>query len=153
MIIRNAVDSDIDALVSLLRDLFSIEADFTFDADKHRRGLKLLLDGCRKHKCVKVAEVNTDDGTEVVGMCTAQTLISTAEGGIVAMVEDLVVDSRFRGQGVGRMLMENIEVWSRMSELKRLQLLADTENKPALAFYKKNNWDPTQLICIRKKFR
>lgn len=135
--------------MNLLRELFAIETDFSFDADKHRRGLKLMVDGCRKHKCIKVAEIKD----EVIGMCSAQTLISTVEGGIVAMLEDLVVDKRFRGQGVGKMLLESIDAWSRISGIKRLQLFTDSKNKPAQAFYKKNNWDPTQLICIRKKFR
>ncbi len=108
-----------------------------------------MIDGCRKHKCIQVAEYNK----EVIGMCSAQTLISTAEGGIVAVVEDLVVDKRFRGLGIGRMLLESIEAWSRQSGLKRLQLLADSNNQPALHFYQQNNWQPTQLICIRKLFR
>lgn len=135
--------------MNLLEELFAIEADFTFDADKHRQGLKLMMDGCRKHKCIKVAEINK----KVIGMCTAQTLISTAEGGAAAIIEDLVVQSLWRGRGIGRMLLESIESWSNTCGLKRLQLLADSENVPALEFYRKNDWEPTQLICIRKKFR
>jgi GNAT superfamily N-acetyltransferase len=140
--------SDIDALVNLLKELFAIEVDFTFDADKHRLGLKLMIDGCRKHKCIKVAECDKN----VIGMCSAQTHISTVEGGIAAMVEDLVVQSLWRGKGIGRMLLESIESWSNTCGLKRLQLLADSANEPALDFYKKNGWKTTQLICIRKKF-
>jgi hypothetical protein len=36
--------------------------------------------------------------------------------------------------------------------MKRLQLLADAENEPALAFYGKSGWKRTQLICLRKRF-
>ena len=149
IIIRNAAYSDIDALVQLLKELFAIEADFSFDADKHRQGLQLMIDGCGKHKCIKVACA----GRQIVGMYSAQTLISTAEGGVVAIVEDLVVQSRWRGNGIGRMLLDEITSWSNVRQLKRLQLLADSENKPALAFYRKNSWKPTQLICLRKQFR
>jgi len=145
--IRNAAHSDIDALVSLLRELFAVEADFFFDADKQRRGLLLMLDGCRKHRCVRVAEQDN----EVIGMCSAQTLISTAEGGAVALVEDLVVKTGWRGRGVGRMLLASMEDWRRERGLKRLQLLADAENEPALAFYQNNGWKRTQLICLRKR--
>lgn len=134
--------------MSLLGELFAIEADFSFDAEKHRQGLTLLLDGCRKHECIKVADCNH----EVIGMCSAQTLISTAEGGMVALVEDLVVKNGWRGRGVGRMLLESMEAWSNSCGLKRLQLLADAENEPALAFYQKNGWECTQLICLRKRF-
>ncbi len=136
-------------LVSLLEELFAIESDFDFDAKKHRQGLRLMMDGCRKHKCIRVAEYNN----RVIGMCSAQTLISTVEGRMVAMVEDFVIQKQWQGKGIGRMLLENIELWSKICGLTRLQLLADSGNTPALKFYRKNGWEPTQLICIRKRLR
>ncbi len=45
--------------------------------------LSLLLEGCGKHKTVKVAVCRD----RIVGMCTAQTRISTARGDITAVVE------------------------------------------------------------------
>lgn len=146
--IRNARFDDLDTLTALLRQLFSIEADFTADAERQRRGLFLMLDGCLKHRCIKVAEV---DG-EVVGMVTAQLLISTAEGGTVALIEDMVVDSRHRGRGIGRQLMAAIESWSREHGASRLQLLADRTNFSGLDFYDKLGWCPTRLICLRRKW-
>ena len=145
--IRNAKRSDMDVMVDLLGELFSIEADFTIDKARQRRGLKLMLDGCLKHRCIKVAEAEG----QVIGMCTAQTLISSAEGGIVALVEDVVVDHRFRGRGIGRKLMESIEDWARSRGAMRMQLLADRANFSALDFYDKIGWRPTQLICLRRR--
>jgi ribosomal protein S18 acetylase RimI-like enzyme len=146
--IRNARRTDIDVMVSLLGELFSIETDFSIDKARQRRGLKLMLDGCLKHRCIKVAEVEG----QVIGMCTAQTLISTAEGGIVALVEDVVIALQFRGQGIGRKLMESIEDWARSRGAARIQLLADRTNFSALDFYDKIGWRPTQLICLRRKW-
>jgi ribosomal protein S18 acetylase RimI-like enzyme len=146
--IRNARLEDLDTLTMLLRQLFSIEAGFAVNADWQRRGLSLMLDGCLKHRCVKVAEV---EGV-VVGMVTAQLLISTAEGGTVALVEDMVVDSHYRGRGIGRRLMAAIEDWSRERGAKRLQLLADRTNFSALDFYDKIGWRPTRMICLRRKW-
>jgi GNAT superfamily N-acetyltransferase len=146
--IRNAQPEDLESLTALLRELFSIEADFAADAGRQRRGLASMLDGCLKHRCVKVAELEG----EVVGMVTAQLLISTAEGGIVALVEDMVVDSRHRGRGIGRQLMDAIESWSRERGASRLQLLADRTNFSALDFYDKIGWRPTRMICLRRKW-
>jgi hypothetical protein len=43
MLIREAVPIDIDLLVSLLSELFSIERDFTVDALAQTRGLELMI--------------------------------------------------------------------------------------------------------------
>jgi GNAT superfamily N-acetyltransferase len=145
--IRNAELKDLDALIHLLQQLFAIESDFEFDLGRHQSGLSLMLDGCLKHKCIKVAEA----GGRVVGMCTAQLLISTAEGGIVALIEDVVVDKSLRGRGIGARLLHSIEQWAHSRGATRLQLLADCDNHAALTFYEKTGWQRTQLICVRKK--
>jgi GNAT superfamily N-acetyltransferase len=145
--IRPATISDLDALVRLLGELFSIEADFEADAARQRRGLSMLLDSCGKHRCIFVAESQE----RVVGMASAQTLISTAEGGLSAVVEDVVVADGRRGEGVGRMLVRAVENWAADRGVLRLQLLADRTNTPALKFYESRGWKNTRLICLRKK--
>lgn len=145
--IRNARHGDMETLVELLGELFSLEADFSPDEGKQRRGLKMLLDGCGKHRCVKVADI---DGA-VIGMCTAQLMISTAEGAFSALVEDLVVHPAYRRQGAGRALLDAVELWARDHGASRLQLLADRDNDPGLAFYKTRSWKHTRLICLKKK--
>ena len=147
--IRNAQHQDIDAMVALLRELFTIEADFAVDEKRQRIGLSLLLDGCQKHRCVKVAELRG----QVVAMGTAQTLVSTAEGNQVALVEDMVVAPPYRRMGIGRQLMAAIEQWANQHGLARLQLLSDRTNFSALDFYDRIGWHPTQLICLRRKWK
>jgi GNAT superfamily N-acetyltransferase len=147
--IRNAGSGDLDAMVEFLRELFSIESDFTFNRGKQYSGLSLMLDDCGKHRCIKLAEA---DGA-VVGMVTAQMLISTAQGTPVALIEDMVVAAAHRGQGIGRQLMEAIEQWVHQHGASRMQLLAQRTNFAALEFYDKIGWVPTQLICLRKKWK
>ena len=145
-IIRTAKPSDIPQLVELLKALFAIEADFIFDQDKQACGLELLLNS---HKdCILVAEQLNE--TRILGMCTIQTLISTAEGGRVGLLEDLVVAADFRHQGIGTELLAEAFKWAERQCLKRLQLLADKNNEAALSFYEKQGWKSTQLICLRK---
>lgn len=146
-IIRNARHEEIETLVALLQQLFAIETDFKIDVQRHRRGLALMIDGCGKHRCVQVAEV---EGT-VVGMGTAQLLISTAEGGLVALVEDIVVDAQWRGRSIGRMLVAALEQWASLHGATRLQLLADRSNFSALDFYDRIGWRPTRMICLRRR--
>lgn len=144
--IREATLADVGELIELLYELFSIESDFIFDKAKHYQGLQLMLqDG--KNKRVWVAEA---DNRCIVGMCTLQVLISTAEGGEVGLVEDVVVKKQFRGLGIGSMLLNRMETLACEAKLLRLQLLTDKTNLPAIQFYKKMNWQPTLLICMRK---
>lgn len=145
LIIRSAARSDLDALVSLLGVLFSIEADFRPDPERQRRGLlRALTDPDRAG--VLVAE----RAGAVIGMVTAQLVVSTAEGGASAWIEDMVVAAPERGRGVGRRLLEAIEAWATARGASRLQLLADRENAPALAFYARLGWSATRLVCLRR---
>jgi ribosomal protein S18 acetylase RimI-like enzyme len=144
--IRTAKPSDIPQLVELLRELFTIEADFDFNQEKQACGLNLLIYSDKD--CILVAQLLNDDN--VLGMCTVQTLISTAEGGRVGLLEDLVVAADFRHQGIGAKLLAEAVHWAECRGLKRLQLLADKNNLSALNFYQKQGWESTQLVCLRK---
>jgi len=142
--IRSAAASDLPELVGLLQDLFAIEVDFQPDPAKQESGLRQLLATPGGH--IWVAEA----GGCVVGMCTLQVLVSTAEGGPVGLVEDVVVAAARRGCGIGGMLLAAAERWSRANGLTRLQLLADRDNHPALEFYRRHGWDETRLVGLRK---
>ena len=78
-------------LVALLRQLFAIEEDFRIDEERQRRGLAMLLDN--PQALILVAEA----AGRVIGMCSGQLLVSTAEGGPALLVEDVVVAEGFRG--------------------------------------------------------
>lgn len=145
-VIRLGVSSDIDALVKLLELLFQIEADFAFDRVKQRRGLEMLLSK-GNDSCLMVAELNK----EIIGMCSAQLLVSTAEGGLKAIIEDMVVAEHYRGQNIGGRLLTEIETWAGKQGAKRLDLLADCHNTPALQFYEHMRWSRTELIGLQKK--
>lgn len=144
--IRKATADDIDAMTDLLGELFSIEVDFIANPKKQRRGLTELL--AQDNSCVLVCE---EDG-QVVGMCTVQLLISTAEGGKAGLLEDLVVTDSRRGRGVGTALLRAAEEWSAGQGATRLQLVADAMNGPALQFYLGKGWASTRLVVLRKTF-
>ena len=144
--IRPARSEDIPHLCDLLSDLFVRETDFEPDVSRQTLGLNLLVNDQSGRSVVLVAESRD----ELIGMCTVQTLISTAEGGPVGLVEDVIVRADCRGHGIGARLLTEAIIWSKSRKLSRLQLLADRENGPALAFYSTCRWSPTSLICLRK---
>ena len=141
-----ARSGDIDALVGLLNVLFSIEQDFTPDEAAQRRGLELLL--ARPERGQVFVARHPVEG--VIGMVSAQLVISTAIGAPSAWVEDMVVQRPFRGQGVGKLLLEKVREWAVSKGAGRVQLLADADNAPALDFYRHLDWQPTRLFAWRK---
>ncbi|MGD9000216.1 MAG: GNAT family N-acetyltransferase [Granulosicoccaceae bacterium] len=143
--IRVATQDDIEAMMDLVQTLFAIETDFEFFSGKTRDGLGLLLARPDQAR-VMVAEYLGD----IVGMGTLQLLISTAEGGVVGLLEDMVVDENWRGRGVGRLLLQSLERWGIAHGVRRLQLLADRQNRPALSFYAALGWSATELVALRR---
>ncbi|HSH70080.1 MAG TPA: GNAT family N-acetyltransferase [Deferrisomatales bacterium] len=144
--VRPARPGDIEAMAGLLTELFAIETDFSANHSAQRRGLQLLL-GDTERCCVLVAGT----AAHVVGMVTVQVLISTAEGGPVGLLEDLVVGDGWRGCGVGSSLLRAAEAWAREHGLLRLQLLADWGNRDGLGFYRARRWQMTELVGLRRE--
>ncbi len=145
MFIRTAVPADIPALLELLEALFSVAADFQFDADKSRRGLELMLQN-PEQRTILVAEI---DG-QVVGMCSAQLIVSTAMGAPAIWIEDVVLRPEFRGRGLMPLLLLELERWATKRGAARFQVLCDSQNAPAMAFYPKVGFSQTQLLCLFK---
>ncbi len=142
---RLASPEDIPAMSALLAELFAIERDFDADAGRQALGLARMLEAPSRGRAVVAV-----DGEKVVGMVTGQLLVSTAEGGTSALVEDLVVAESHRGRGVGAGLLAEIERWAAATGTRRMQLLADRDNHRALGFYERSGWNPTNLINYRK---
>ena len=142
--VRPAVPGDVAVLTTLLELLFSVEEDFHFDETRQRKGLELMIGSpaC----CILAAEA----AGEVIGMCTGQITISTAEGGPALLVEDVVVKREWQGRRVGSRLLSALNNWAVDRSISRLQLLADRKNEGALGFYKKLGWQVTRLIALRK---
>ncbi len=139
--------ADIPALIDLLAGLFALEKDFAVDAAKQRRGFELLLAQQGDRALLLVAR---SQAGEVVGMASAQLVISTAEGAPSAWIEDVVVRPDSRGRGIGRALLEALLAWAQSQGATRAQLLADAGNTPALQFYRRSGWQSTRLAAWRR---
>jgi len=141
----SALHSDISELSALLTLLFTIEQDFNPDLAKQQQGLKLLLQNpVTANICVA-----RNSAGKVIGMVTAQLVISTAQGAASAWVEDMVVAAEYRGRGIGKALLNTAQAWAKSQGATRLQLLVDTSNSEGLAYYAHLNWQSTQLQARR----
>jgi len=134
----------IEDMCDLLAQLFVIEKDFSPNREKQRKGLNLLLED--EKSVVLIAKRND----KFIGMCTLQFLISTAEGGKVALLEDLVVDAKWRNKGIGSALLRAAEGYCKQHGISRITLLADKDNHNALNFYKKHQWQKANMVVLRR---
>ncbi len=137
--ICKATSSDLPTLVELLKSLFCIEKDFTFNKKRHEDGLNLLI----KSRNSQVIIVKFEN--EVIGMITIQKIISTVMGTKVGLIEDFIIKDDYRDLGVGTYLFEYIKDYAKKNSLSRLQLVCDEDNTSAKEFYAKKKFKQSNL--------
>ena len=100
VVIEPATFEDLDELSGLLGELFSEESDFLSGQGETtaRAALDFRTTESRTRFC------SARDRT-IVGMINLLFTISTAEGGFVMVLEDLVVHKDFQGKGYGSKLL------------------------------------------------
>lgn len=143
--IDEATLNDIPALVNLLADLFSIEKDFSANASKQVRGLELIIASPERG----VIKVVRDVQGKVIGMVSAQLVVSTAQGAASAWIEDMVISKDYRRAGLGKSLLSATLKWVTEQGATRAQLLVDIENISAGGYYQHLGWETTQLQARR----
>jgi GNAT superfamily N-acetyltransferase len=136
---------DLPALLELLGELFAQERDFTPDAKKQARGLRLILDDPGRGR-IFVVRING----AAIAMANVLVTISTAEGGPVALLEDLIVAKAYRRRGIGNRLLDHALQWCRQQGLLRITLLADHDNLAALDFYALAGFSPSGMTVLRR---
>lgn len=144
MLTREAIAADIPSMIRLLGHLFAQEAEFMPDEAAQRRGLEMIL-GDPKAGVLLVAE---DDG-RMVGMVGLLYTASTALGGRVALLEDMVVAPEARNAGVGRALLEAAIARASSAGCRRITLLTDGGNADAQRFYERAGFSASEMLPMR----
>lgn len=89
-----------------------------------------------------------NDG-EIIGMVSLLFTISTALGGKVAMLEDMIMSSQFQGKGFGTKLLAHAIAEAKKLTCKRLTLLSDTDNLNAHRFYEQFGFKYSPMLPMR----
>jgi GNAT superfamily N-acetyltransferase len=141
-----ATREDLPQLVALLGVLFSQEAEFVPDDAKQTHALEKIL----ADDSVGRIHVAREAG-KVVAMASLLYSISTAEGGLAASFEDLVVLPGYRGKGIGAALLRYVIAEARKQGVLRLTLLTDRQNERAQALYRKLGFAESSMKAMRLK--
>jgi GNAT superfamily N-acetyltransferase len=139
-----AIPSDIPDLVELLKALFDQEAEFEPNSEVQRKALsKIILEP--KIGIILVSKVDE----KIVGMINLLFTQSTALGSKVAILEDMVVLSKYRGKGIGSRLIDYAVGEAVKEGCLRITLLTDFENTKAQSLYQKKGFVKSQMTPYR----
>src|SRR5690606_37905112 len=118
--VEPATLDDLAGLTDLVMSLMDIEADFVPNREKQRRGLRLILEQPNRGRILVLRNDH-----KVIGMVNLLFTISTAEGGFVILMEDVIVRPEHRGQGYGTRLVDSVKEFAARKDFRRITLLTD----------------------------
>ena len=144
MPITTATPDDIPALCELLALLFAQESEFTPDREAQIRGLTRIV----SHADVGMVFVSKDAGRPV-GMVSLLFSVSTALGGTVALLEDMVVAPSHRGSQIGSRLLAHAVAYAQAKGCRRITLLTDADNVAAQRFYTRQGFVRSGMVALR----
>jgi GNAT superfamily N-acetyltransferase len=142
--VRGAGTADIPELCELLGLLFAKETEFTPDAERQTRGLRLILENPYYGRIYCAV-----DNGRVIGMVSTLFTVSTAEGGRAVWLEDFIVRPEWRGKGVGRLLLEVATRAAKAEGCGRVTLLTDPTNTRAIRFYARAGFSHSEMRPFR----
>lgn len=144
-LIRPAHSNDVTVIVELLAILFEQESEFAPNADRQRRALQALMrDPDRGVVLVAV------DGARVVGSIMLLRTLSTAAGGRVCWMEDVIVRPDRRGRGVGAALVQAAIAEANRRGWTRISVLTDHDNTAALEMYAAAGFERSSMVLLRR---
>jgi N-acetylglutamate synthase-like GNAT family acetyltransferase len=87
---------------------------------------------------------------KIFGMVNLLFTISTARGGFVILMEDVVIHPVHRGQGYGRMLVDYVVDFAKQKNFKRITLLTDKMSAESQEFFRKQGFEYSNMIPMRR---
>lgn len=145
MQVLEATHDDIPSLCRLLATLFSQEIEFLPCFETQKNGLELILNNPQMGKIYILKE-----DEKVIGMVSLLFSISTALGGKVALLEDMIIDPIWHNKGCGTLLLEHVLIDAKKLTCKRITLLSDADNLNAHHFYQRFGFELSSMKILRK---
>ena len=142
--IEPATLEDLPRLVDLTMALFELEEDFQPDRIRQELGLRCILEQPNRGR---IFVARTD--YEIMGMVNVLFTISTAMGGFVILLEDVIIHPAFRRQGYGTQLVDYVIDFAKRKDFKRITLLTDKISEESQRFFQKLDFQHSHMIPMR----
>ena len=144
VVIEPATEADLDELSQMLGELFSQESDFRPDKERQIRGLRLIFEQPSRGRVFVLRRNGA-----IVGMINLLFTISTAEGGFVILLEDLVVHKEYQAKGYGSKLLDHAIDFAKKKNFLRITLLTDRPENVAQEFFRRHGFVESTMIPMR----
>ncbi len=142
--IEPATLEQLPEITELLYELFSEELDFEADREKQTRGVRLILENPNRGRIFVLQSHG-----QIFGMINLLFTISTAEGGFVMILEDLVIHPQHRGMGYGSALMNHAIAYAKEKQFLRITLLAENKRHPSVRFFEGHGFALSGMTVMR----
>ena len=143
--VRSATAADQDATLDLIEELFEPPGARPrgYTPERAREGVRYCIE--RSQADILLAEV---DGV-IVGLATVYVEFPSIRFGVRCYLQDLVVASTSRGEGIGRLRLDAAAGWARERGCSYLQLDSGLGRKDAHRFYLANGMEQWALVFTR----
>lgn len=135
MELRELNENDLESLIKLYEQLDGANGDFA--AEDARKIWESEIEGNKKIKYFGAVE-----NGKVISTCYCMIIPNlTRLGSSIAFVENVVTDKEYRGQGLGRKVMEMAIEFARENNCYKVILQSGSWRKEAYQFYKNLGFD------------
>lgn len=142
--VEPATMADLEELVDLVMELFSMEEDFEPDRRRQEHGIRLILEQPNRGR---IFVIRTDH--KIIGMANLLFTISTAVGGFVVQMEDVIIHPDHRSQGYGGQLLGYVVDFAKKKNFKRITLLTDQISAESQRFFQRYGFEFSKMIPMR----
>jgi len=143
-LVRQATADDADEIARLLHD-FNTEFDTPLPGPEVlAERLRMLLDG---HTTVAILA-----GTPPVAVALMTLRTNVWYAGEVALLDELYVEPRLRGQGIGSAIVKELEAISRRRSVDLIEINVDEGDVDARRFYERHGFSATASGSTERAF-
>lgn len=140
--IRPCTPADLPAVAGLMREL---AAAATPAGDLHLETIARTFADLERQPDIYLNLVACVDGQVVafLSLIFYQTLF---HAGGTALINELIVTRRYRGQGIGRALVEQARAEALARGMDELEVATELDNRPARDFYRRCGFDQEYIL-------
>ena len=144
---KPAKEEHVDVAVSMMRGLEDADpGPSPFDEERRRRNWLAFV----KDPSLGTAWIICD-GERPIGYAVLTLGFSFEYGGRDAFLDELYVDKKYRGRGIGRETMEFVETEAREMGVNAVHLEATRGNEPALELYRRTGYVAHERFLMTKR--